>query len=233
MARNKVKIVIEIVAVLFILVGAFVIIFPKITDFLYKESVQEVKTVFVQETSDVKNESILDELYKQLKDKNNELYDTEQKDLKDAFSYEQAQVNLEQYGLSDNIIGFIQIPKIKVELPILLGANKDNMLKGAVHLTETSYPIGGINTNSIIAAHRGYGKTEMFRNIHKLEIGDDVYVRNFRESLAYKVVQIKIINPNDVDELKIQRGRDLVTLVSCHPYRVNNKRYVVFCERVS
>lgn len=230
--KKRIKIIIEIIAILLILAGIFVIILPKITDFLYKENVEKIKTVFVNETTDIKNESLLDKLYKQLQDKNNELYDTEQKDLKDAFSYEQAQINLEQYGLSDNIVGFIQIPKLNVELPILLGANKDNMLKGAVHLTETSYPIGGINTNSIIAAHRGYGKTEMFRNIHKLEIGDDVYIKNFRENLAYKVSEIKIIDPTDVDELKIQRGKDLITLVSCHPYRVNTKRYVVFCERV-
>ena len=233
MRKNKVKIVIEIIAVLLILIGGFIIIFPKITDLLYKKDVQKIKSVFIDEISDVNNESTLVGLYKQLQDQNGELYDTKQNSLKDAFSYEQSQVNLDKYGLKDNIIGFIQIPKIKIELPILLGANKENMLKGAVHLTETSYPIGGINTNSIIAAHRGYGKTEMFRNIHKLEIGDDVYIRNFRENLAYKVVQIKIIDPDDVDELKIQKGKDLITLVSCHPYRVNNKRYIVFCERVS
>ena len=228
---NKKKLIIEVIAILLILIGLAVVIFPKITDFLYKEDIKKIKTVFEEEITDIKNEDPLEQLYKELQAQNNELYDTAQKDLKDPFSYEQAQIDLSKYGLSDNIIGFVILPKINIELPILLGANKDNMLKGAVHMTETSYPIGGIHTNSIIAAHRGYGKTEMFRNIHKLEIGDDVYIRNFRETLHYKVSEIKIINPDDVSELVIQSGKDLVTLLTCHPYRVNTKRYVVVCER--
>lgn len=230
--REKKKIyflIIEIIAILLIVIGIFIILFPKFTNFLYKEDVKEIKTNFITRTINNEKENY-DELYKELQRRNENLYKEKQRNLKDPFSYEQPDIILKDYGLKDDIIGFISIPKIKVELPILLGANNENMKMGAVHLTETSYPIGGTNTNSVIAAHRGYGKAELFRNIHKLEINDEVYILNFREILTYKVVEIKIIDPSNIDELLIQEGRDLITLVTCHPYRVNTQRYIVFCE---
>jgi sortase A len=118
-----------------------------------------------------------------------------------------------------------------MELPVYLGANDANMSKGAVHLTQTSYPIGGENTNSVIAAHRGT-HLMMFLNIHRMVVGDEVIVTNFREPLTYRVVEIKIIDPSETDEILIQKDRDLVTLVTCNPINGNYQRYVVYCERV-
>ena len=106
------------------------------------------------------------------------------------------------------------------------------MKKGAVHLTETSYPIGGVNTNSVIAAHRGYGKATLFRHIDKIGVGDKIHIRNFKEELTYEVYETKIINPDDVSELEIQEGQDIITLITCHPYRVNTQRYIVKAKRV-
>ena len=229
--KNVYFLIIEIVAILLIVMGIFIILLPKFMNFLYEENVKNIKENFVTETINNDKENY-EELYEELQKRNEALYNEKQKDLKDPFSYEQPNINLKNYGLERNIIGFISIPKINVELPILLGANAENMKKGAVHLTETSYPIGGKNTNSVIAAHRGYGKAELFRNIHKLEINDEVNILNFREKITYKVVETRIISPSDIDELLIQEGRDLITLVSCHPYRVNTQRYIVFCERI-
>ena len=85
---------------------------------------------------------------------------------------------------------------MNVELSILLGANTENMRELAVHLTETFYPVGGENTNCVIAAHRGYSRADRFRNIEKLEIGDEIYIQNFRETLVYQVVELRVISPN-------------------------------------
>ena len=71
----------------------------------------------------------------------------------------------------------------------------------------------------------------MFRNIHKLEIGDEVIITNLWEILKYKVSEIKIIDPTDISEILIKPSKDLVTLITCHPYRINTRRYVVVCER--
>ena len=107
------------------------------------------------------------------------------------------------------------------------------MRLGAVHLTGSSYPIGGNNTNSVIAAHRGYYKTSMFRHIDNIKIGDRLYIKNFRETLLYRAVEIAIIDSNDIGKLGIQDNKDLVTLISCHPYPFNYQRYVVYFERVN
>ena len=174
---------------------------------------------------------ILEELLADMRQYNETLFLTGQADLKDPFSYSQASFDLSAYGLSSNIIGYLTIPRMEIELPIYLGANKENMTRGAAHLTETSIPIGGNNTNAVIAAHRGMSTAAMFRNIEKLEIGDAVYITNYWEKLTYRVCEIAIINPSDVESVLIQEDRDMVTLLTCHPYRHNYKRYAVFCER--
>ena len=230
----------SLIAILLFLAGLIVLLYPVFTNWIYGQEVEHQKQVFEQQIEDKKkNMSDTDtsalpfeELYQELKRRNEELFLEKQTNLKDPFSYQQPGIDLLEYGLEGNIIGFISIPKMKVELPILLGANTTNMREGAVHLTETSYPIGGENTNCVIAAHRGYNRTAMFRDIEKLEIGDEIFIRNFRETLIYRVTELQVISPTDVQELLIQEGRDLVTLITCHPYRHNYQRYVVYCERV-
>lgn len=127
--------------------------------------------------------------------------------------------------------GYIKIPKMNTTLKLYLGASKDNMKKGAAVMGETSLPIGGKNTNSVIAAHRGYQGIPYFREIERLEINDKVSITNPWETLTYRVESICIIQPDNSDAVKIQKGKDMVTLMTCHPYRVGSKRYVVYCVR--
>lgn len=222
----------KILAILFIIVGIIIFFFPQMSNYVYENNVKTEKDKFVKTSEDNSN-NMLEQLYNDLKQKNEELYKNKQENLVDPFSYEQPSIDLNKYGIANNTIGYIRIPKLNIELPILLGANTVNMKKGAVHLTETSYPIGGVNTNSVIAAHRGYGKATMFRHIERLEVGDEIFIRNFKEELTYKVYEIKIINPDDIRELEIKSGEDIITLITCHPYRVNNQRYIVKAQRAS
>jgi LPXTG-site transpeptidase (sortase) family protein len=221
------------IGVLLLLSGLLVLIYPKITHAVYQNEVKRMKEDFSRQVTSGGNHAVdVEGLYQELSRRNQELYLQRQKDLKDPFSYEQPDIDLSQYGIEDNVVGFVRIPKMKVELPIYLGANQKNMKLGAVHLTQTSYPIGGVNTNSVIAAHRGYRKTAMFRDIHLLESGDRVYLENFKETLVYEVEEVRIIEPDGIDQLLIQEERDLLTLVTCHPLRGNSQRYVVFCKRI-
>ena len=171
-----------------------------------------------------------DELYQFLAAENVRLYESGQDDLKDAFSYETAGIDLSGFGLEDGCIGYLEIPSIKALMPIYLGANTQNMKKGAAHMTQTSYPIGGNNTNAVIAAHRG-GTCEMLRNIHRIQLGDEIIVTNFRERLVYRAAEIKIILPTEIDEVKIREDQDLITLISCNPLGKNTQRYALFCTR--
>ena len=106
------------------------------------------------------------------------------------------------------------------------------MAKGAAVLSQTSMPIGGESTNCVIAGHRGYRGSPYFRNIQRLQVGSAVYVTNPWETLEYTVTGFDIIQPSDLDAILIQPGKDMVTLLTCHPYASRGEyRYVVYCQR--
>lgn len=185
-----------------------------------------------EQPQDKYSKEYLSELYKKMKSYNEDLFKAGQPKLTDPFSYEQSPFDLTEYGMSDNMIGYIDIPKMEQKLPLMLGATWDNMGQGAAYMANTSLPIGGENTNCVIAGHRGMTYALMFRYIEWLENGDDVYIKNLWETLHYKVTKIEIIDPTDIDKIRIQKGKDMVTLITCHPYPYNYQRYVVYCERV-
>lgn len=136
-------------------------------------------------------------------------------------------------GLPDGIVGSIDIPAMGVTLPIYLGATEANMELGAAVVAGTSMPVGGESSNCVIAAHRGvWHGVQMFRDIELLEVGDTLTVTTAWDELTYRVCEICVIEPDDVDALAVQEGRDLVTLFTCHPYAVSTQRYLVYCERV-
>ena len=146
--------------------------------------------------------------------------------------YQKASFRLADYGLPDEIFGVLSIPAIDLEMPIYLGATEQHMADGAAHLSQTSLPIGGMDTNCVIAGHRGYSGASYFRYLDKLHVGDTVSVTNLWETLTYRVCEIRIIDPSDVEEILIQPGRELLTLLTCHPYASGGRqRYVVYCER--
>ena len=121
---------------------------------------------------------------------------------------------------------------MELTMPVYLGASDDHLTAGAAVLGNTSAPIGGNNTNCVIAGHRGWRGADYFRHIDKLAVGDTVKLTNLWETLTYTVADIQIIQPHEVDMIKIQQGRDLLTLLTCHPYASGGKqRYVVYCER--
>lgn len=173
------------------------------------------------------------ELYQELQDYNKNLVANGQQ-LTDAWSYQQAPISLDHMPSKDATIGYIDIPDMKVKLPLLLGASKDNLSKGAAVLSQTSMPIGGADTNCVIAAHRGWRGSAYFQRIENMKVGSKVYVTNPWETLVYEVTSTKVVNPDDVDVIKLQPGKDMVTLISCHPYVLGGGpyRYIVYCERV-
>ena len=165
---------------------------------------------------------------------NEAIYAEGQSGLSCAYDYQKPSFTLKDYGLEDEVFGVISIPAMDLNMPIFLGATEKHMADGAAHMSQTSLPIGGNNTNCVIAGHRGYGGASYFRYIEKLRVGDSVSITNLWETLEYRVVQIKIIYPYEVEEILIQENRDLLTLLTCHPYASGGKqRYLVICERVT
>lgn len=155
-----------------------------------------------------------------------------QAELSNNASYQTPSFCLKDYGLEDEKFGVISIPKLELEMPLYLGANYDNMAAGAAVLSQTSIPIGGANTNAVIAGHRGWGGASYFRYVTDLSVGDEVIITNLWETLTYKVVETKIIDPHEFAEILIQPNKDMITLLTCHPYASGGKqRYLIYCER--
>ena len=165
---------------------------------------------------------------------NERIYAEGQSGLIDAWSYTDPSFDLTDYGIADDVIGVLSIPSINLEMPIYLGATDDHMARGAAQLSQTSLPIGGENTNCVIAGHRGWRGAPYFLNLDKVSVGDEVTVINLWETLTYRVCEIRIIEPNDIEAILIQPGRDMLTLFTCHPYASGGRfRLVVYAERVT
>lgn len=217
----------RIIAMMIIIVGIAILIYPYIFRKVTTNKINTTVNNFIGIINEVRNEDIL---YNDMKQYNRNLNENGQL-IEDAFSYENPSFNLKEYGFEENIIGIIKIPKMNVELPIYLGATKENLYKGAVHLSQTSLPLGENSSNVVIAAHRSIVRHQMFQNIDKLRAGDEVIIKTLWETLTYNVTQKKVIAPEDSSQILIQKKKDLVTLVSCHPYGKTTERYIVYCER--
>ena len=165
---------------------------------------------------------------------NQTLIENGQSSLSSPAAYEQSPVDLGDYGLEpDSAIGMVSIPSIDLELPLYMGASKEQMAKGAAVMGGTSLPIGGRSTNSVIAGHRGFKGIPYFRNLDKLETGDEVLITNYWGTMTYAVTGTKIIKPNDIDTILIEDGKDKITLLTCHPYTVGTERLLIFCNRIN
>lgn len=164
---------------------------------------------------------------------NRELYEDDQSKLNSLAATEQPGVLFSVSGQAGDVFGVLSIPKLEMEMPLYLGATDKHMADGAAQLGQTSIPIGGENTNAVIAGHRGYNGAPYFRYVPELQIGDSVDITNLWGTLHYKVVETRIIQPNDIDAIKIQPGRDLITMLTCHPYASGGRqRFLVICERM-
>ena len=176
---------------------------------------------------------IYPELWLDMKAYNEAIFREGQENLFNQSAYEAPSFLMLDYGLESETFGVISIPKLELEMPLFLGASKANMAKGAAIMGETSLPVGGCNTNCVIAGHRGWNGAAYFLYLNQLEKGDTVTVTNLWETLTYVVMETRNINPDEVDAIRIQPDREMLTLLTCHPPASGGKqRMLIFCERV-
>lgn len=235
--------VLQAVMVILFLCGLGVFLYPKITEWYTLNNQQKAMEEFreelaaVQEEDKVQQDDLsvsqenLEQLYADMQEYNERIYKEGQENLKDPFDYEMPSFDLTEYGFDSNVIGIISIPAMEVELPLYLGADSENMKKGAAILGETSMPLGGENTNVVVAAHRGYQGTPMFRQIEVLKAGDRIEITTPFEVLTYQVTETKVVLPDEINQILIEEGKDKITLLTCHPYTQNTHRYLVYGER--
>ena len=133
---------------------------------------------------------------------------------------------------NNGIMGYIEIPAINIDLPIYHGTTGAAMEKGAGHMEGTSLPVGGVGTHAVISAHSGMASAKLFTDLDKLEIGDIFIITVCNQKLAYEVDNIAVVEPTDIDLIRIDTQQDYVTLLTCTPYGVNTHRLLVRGHRV-
>lgn len=131
------------------------------------------------------------------------------------------------------IMGSIEIPKIGVDLPIYHGTSDDVLSNGVGHLQNSSFPVGGENTRTVLTGHRGLPNAKLFTRLDELKKDDLFYIRVGNKTLAYQIYKIEIVKKEEApDVLGIEEGKDLATLITCTPYGINTHRLILTGKRV-
>ena len=153
----------------------------------------------------------------------------------DPFSQEaESSVNSEYNEILniDGTMGYIEIPKIDVNLPIFHGTSEEVLKRGVGHIETTPLPIGGEGNHSVLSAHRGLPSAKLFTDLDKLEIDDVFMIKMLTETLVYRIDQIKVVEPTDTQYLQAEEGEDYITLITCTPYAINTHRMLVRGTRI-
>lgn len=255
MSGSKGKIFFVVLAVLLLLFGCGMVLYPYLNglwvdyamhkdaeNFLSYVQVEPFTTDTSVSENTIQQENTLEEptlptdhpqLWLDMKTYNETIFQEGQKGLSGKTAYETPSFTLADYGLDSEVFAVLSIPALELTMPVYLGATRQHMADGAAVMGQTSLPIGGDNTNCVIAGHRGWNGAAYFLYLPQLKKGDIVTITNLWETLTYEVVETRIIAPNDVEAIHIQPNRELVTLLTCHPPASGGKqRYLVICERV-
>jgi sortase A len=145
---------------------------------------------------------------------------------------EEEQAEYESMLDVDVVMGYIEIPSIRVVLPIYHGTSDEVLAAGVGHVEGSSLPVGGESTHCVLSGHRGLPSSKLFTDLDKLVVGDVFMLQVLDETLTYEVDQIRIVEPEDIDELAIVPGEDYCTLVTCTPYGINTQRLLVRGHRI-
>ena len=145
--------------------------------------------------------------------------------------------NADSYGAllnmtSDGVMGYLEIEKIKLKLPIYHGVSEEALEDGVGHLEGTSLPVGGETTHAVLFGHRGLPSAKLFTDLDQLEAGDTFQITVLDRVLVYEVTQTEVVLPEELNDLTVESGKDQVTLVTCTPYGVNSHRLLIHGERV-
>ena len=219
----------NIFIVLFFLLGLSLVLYPSVSD--YWNSFHQSKAIQsyaenVVAMDDSEYEHILEEakLYNERLAESNQIWKLSPEQLADYNS----QLNVAGNGL----MSYIEIPKISCTLPIYHGTG-DAVLQIAIgHIEGSSLPVGGESTHCVLSGHRGLPSAKLFSNLDQMVEGDIFWIRTLNEIYTYEVDQIRIVLPNELNDVRIEEGKDFCTLVTCTPYSINTHRLLVRGHRV-
>lgn len=219
----------KIIGISLFLIGLSIFIYPTISKIYYDQLSRQEIAIIHEEFNNVEASN---QLYaEQLTYNRNAISDLNEIEIADVTFSDHNPENEPDFT-DDNVLGTMSIPAIDLNYPIYNGASDENLYNGLARVDGTSYPVGGINTNAVIAGHNGLAGKIYFSDIDQLIHGDIIQIQNRQEKLTYEVYGTAIINPDEVSALAIIPGQDTLTLLTCIFLPEGIDRYLVYARRI-
>ncbi len=229
--KNKRRKWVNVIGWLILIAGLAFILYPYFSDWYYRIDQNNQVTEFKAARQDISPEEINERI------KLAEAYNRSLQNVvdKDPYGEDNIAKGIAHYAKMLEVhqkIGVIEVPTAAINLPVFAGTSEDVLQTAAGHLEGTSLPIGGNSTHAVITGHSGLPQVRLFTDLHKVKLGDKFYFHNVKETLAYQVDHIDVINPNDFSKLLIVPGHDYMTLLTCTPVGINTHRLIIRGHRV-
>ena len=219
----------SIILVLIFIIGLSLLLYPSFSDYWNSFHQSRAIASYAQSVTTIDDDQY-EKMWAQAQEYNTTLAKKQNRWVLSEEEYEEYEDLLNIGGTG--IIGYIEIPNIKVSLPIYHGVDEAVLQIAVGHIEGSSLPVGGEGTHCVISGHRGLPSAKLFTNLDEMEEGDHFMMRVLDETLTYEVDQIRIVEPEDLSALEIEEGKDLCTLVTCTPYGINSHRLLVRGHRV-
>ena len=214
----------KIISNILFVIGIVICMTPVILNIFSRNEQKGIINSYKQQVSTMDSDEIEKELEKA------QLYNEYQYEMQQGNKPEE-EPNYDEILAQNDFMCTLSIPKINLELPVHHDTSTEVLAKALGHIKGTSLPIGGNNTHSFITGHRGLPSSKLFIRLDELKKDDMFYINLYDETLAYKVVDIQVVEPNETQIMHIEDDRDLVSLVTCTPYGINSHRLIVTGER--
>lgn len=220
---------ITIFLVILLITGIGILSYPMISNMLHDQKRDEILTEYNEELAKMPDEKL--ETVRETAERYNRslsdmviISDPFDSDAAGSLDEDYMQtLNLEKNG----VMAYVEVPRLDICEPVYHGTSDKVLAKGVGHLMGTSLPIGGKGTHAVLSGHTGLPDAEIFTKLESIKEGDIFLIRVLNETLAYRTDQIKVVEPSDTDDLKIDSEQDYVTLVTCTPYGINSHRLLV------
>ena len=218
-----------ILLVIVFLVGLSLLLYPSFSDWWNSMHQSRAVASYVEQVAAI-DKNQYEDIWKAARQHNQELLERD-----NPFVLEEERIKAYEQLLNlggTGVMGYVEIPQIGVTLPIYHGTDEAVLQIAVGHLEWTSLPVGGESTHSVISGHRGLPSAKLFTDLDKLVEGDIFIFRVLDEILTYEIDQILIVEPHEVQNLQVEEGKDLCTLLTCTPYGINSHRLLVRGHRV-
>ena len=223
----------KVLLVLFFIIGMAIFIYPSVSDYVARRNVIQGATTYEREISTLTKEE-RDKFLKEAEEYNASLNSEK---VEDPFVPGSGRAISANYNkvmkTQDGIIGYVDIPQLKIYLPIRHGSEEEVLTKGAGHVEQTHFPIGGEGNLAVVTAHTGFTGADMFNRLIEMKKQDTFMIHVLDETLTYEVDDISVMDPEDIEKLLPVKGKDYVTLLTCTPYGVNSHRLIVRGHRIA